>query len=95
MTVRLWDVATGEVLQVLKGHSSSVYSVAFVPNGKVVDTFSLSNHWVVKGETKFLWLPPDYHATCIAIWNGIVVLGHSSGRISFVEFDQGSKLILE
>jgi WD40 repeat protein len=92
-TVRLWDAVTGAALQTLKGHSSSVTPVAFSPYGKVVDTLYLSNDWVAEGGTNFLWLPYDYRATCVAIWNRIVVLGHSSGKITFLEFKEGSKLI--
>ncbi len=33
-TVRLWDAATGAVLQTLEGHSGLVLAVAFSPNGK-------------------------------------------------------------
>jgi hypothetical protein len=29
----------------------------------------------------------------VAVWDGMVVLGHSSGRISFLEFEQGSKTV--
>ncbi|MCP4599332.1 MAG: hypothetical protein GY847_02140 [Proteobacteria bacterium] len=32
-TIRLWDAATGKLLQTLTGHSYSVYSVAWSPNG--------------------------------------------------------------
>jgi len=36
-TVRLWDAATGnQVLPTLEGHTSSVHSVAFSPDGKQV-----------------------------------------------------------
>src|SRR5256885_10512629 len=35
-TVRLWDASSGAALQTLKDHSSSVSSVAFSPDGKVV-----------------------------------------------------------
>jgi hypothetical protein len=58
-----------------------------------VHTLSVSNDWVAEGRTNILWLPPEYRATCIAIWNRIVALGHSSGRISFLEFKERSKLI--
>jgi hypothetical protein len=40
-----------------------------------------------------LWPPPDYRATWVAAWNGMVVLGHSSGGISLLEFEQGLKTI--
>ena len=33
-TVRIWDAATGESLQELKGHTGPVWSVAFSPDGR-------------------------------------------------------------
>ena len=33
-TVRLWDVATGEAVRTLQGHSDPVLSVAFSPDGQ-------------------------------------------------------------
>jgi len=39
-TARLWDAATGSERQVLRGHSNSMYSVAFSPDGKLVATAS-------------------------------------------------------
>ncbi|KAH0558666.1 hypothetical protein GP486_004684 [Trichoglossum hirsutum] len=56
-------------------------------------TLFVSNNWVAEEGANILWLPPDYRATCVAVWGGMVVLGHSSGRISFLEFEQGSKTI--
>ena len=35
-TVRLWDVATGQIDKILTGHTSSVMSVAFSPDGKML-----------------------------------------------------------
>jgi WD40 repeat protein len=107
-TVRLWDAVTGAALQTLEGHWSSVTSVAFSLDGKPYDSVTLEtlsdsleqlhclsvlNDWVVESSRNILWLPSDYRATCVAIWNGIVMLGHSSGSISFLKFKQGSKLI--
>ena len=92
-TVRLWDAMTGSALQTLKGHSSSVRSVAFSPDGKGEEALFVSNDWVVEGKGKILWLPPDYRATSIAVWNRTIVLGHSSGRISILGFKDGSKYI--
>lgn len=34
--VRLWDVATGELLRTLEGHTGHVYSVAFSPDGRLL-----------------------------------------------------------
>ena len=35
-TIRLWDVVTGAHKQVLTGHTDSVYSVAFSPDGNTL-----------------------------------------------------------
>ena len=35
-TVRLWDMSTGELLNVLKGHVTHVYTVAFSPDGRTL-----------------------------------------------------------
>ena len=39
---RLWDVATGEELHTLAGHTDSVISAAFSPDGKLVVTASMT-----------------------------------------------------
>ncbi|KAI9777124.1 MAG: hypothetical protein M1839_009080 [Geoglossum umbratile] len=155
-TVRLWDTGTGVQLQMLKGHSRSVHSVAFSPDGKLVAsgsrdetvrlwdtgtgvqlqmlevgittrtlsfstsgqylitdrgilgvsslqslphhlerlrTLFVSNNCVVEEGANILWLPPDYRATCVAVRDGMVVLGHSSGGMSFLEFKEGLKIV--
>lgn len=35
-TIKLWDMGTGKMLRILKGHSSDVRSVAFSPDGKTL-----------------------------------------------------------
>src|SRR5205814_8020420 len=94
-TVQLWDAATGALLQTLKGYSGSVSSVAFSPDGKLLQTLRVSSDWVVEGISNILWLPPNYLPTCQATWNRIIVLGHSSGRISSFKFAPGANLIIE
>jgi hypothetical protein len=86
-----WSAA----LQTLEGHSSSVNSVAFSPDGNLLPTLRVSNHWVVEGKVNILWLPPDYRSTCEAFWDKTIILGHSSGRLSFLWFRQGQKLIVQ
>ena len=39
-TACLWDVTTGKLLQVLRGHTDSIWSVTFSPDGKTVLTAS-------------------------------------------------------
>ena len=49
-------------------------------------TLFVVNDWVVRKKESILWLPPDYRGTCAAVRNGVLVLGHLSGRVSFFEF---------
>jgi WD40 repeat protein len=90
-TVRLWDSATGAALQTLEGHS--INSVAFSPDGKVINTLRVSKDWVEDEDTNLLWLPPEYRASSVATWNRKLVLGHSLGKVSIFEFREGSKVI--
>jgi WD40 repeat protein len=92
-TIRLWDAVTGVVLQTLEGHSRGVMSLAFSPDGNIEPALLVANDWVVEEATSILWLPPDYRATCTAIWNKVIVLGHASGKISCLEFKEGSRLM--
>jgi WD40 repeat protein len=86
-TVRLWDMATGMPHgEPLEGHWDSVNSVAFSPDSKLVAP-SIVNGWVTKNKEKVIRLLPDYQATCEAAWGDLLVLGHSSGAVSFFEFD--------
>jgi hypothetical protein len=59
------------------------------PTNNIAKGLFVSNDWITKGKIKLLWLPPDYRATCVAVWNRIVVLGHSSGRVSVFAFNEG------
>ncbi|KAG4427203.1 hypothetical protein IFR05_017314, partial [Cadophora sp. M221] len=66
-TARLWDAATGALLQTLEGHWNSVSSVAgvaFSPDGKLLPTLHVFNHWLAEDTTNLLWLPTEYRPTC-------------------------------
>jgi WD40 repeat protein len=93
-TVRLWDAATGALQQTLEGHTRWVTSVAFSPDGKLLPSLQVSKYWVVEGDTNILWLPPDYRETCSASWDKSLIIGHSSGRISFFCFKKEAKLVM-
>jgi len=91
-TARLWDAATGALQQTLEGHSGPVTSVAFSPDGKHIPTLHVSGEWLVEGTARYLWLPTSYRPTCEAIWGRIVIMGHSSGRLSFLQIKPGLQL---
>ncbi|KAF9817023.1 hypothetical protein IEO21_03697 [Rhodonia placenta] len=49
--VRIWDVQTGQLVERLKGHRDSVYSVAFTPDGKGLVSGSLDKtlkYWDIR-----------------------------------------------
>ncbi|OBT39271.1 hypothetical protein VE00_10181 [Pseudogymnoascus sp. WSF 3629] len=93
-TVRLWDAATGAALRTLEGHSDWFVSVAFSPDSRLEQSLFVSNDWVIEGKEKTLWLPPEYRPTSMAVWNRIIVLGLSSGKIIIFGFKEGLKLLL-
>jgi hypothetical protein len=75
--VRLRHAVTGAALQALEGHWSLVSSVAFSPDGNIRHSLYASNNWVAEGRSNLLWLPPAYLATCWAVNNEAIALGHS------------------
>jgi WD40 repeat protein len=60
-----------------------------IPTVDHSSSYSLSkdNCWVVWKGYNVLWLPPEYRPSCQAIYSTTLVLGHSSGRVTFIEFD--------
>jgi WD40 repeat protein len=58
------------------------------PNGKGREGGLFVNEaWVVQGIKQVLWLPSDYRATCAAVWNDVLAIGHASGRVSVLGFN--------
>jgi len=45
-----------------------------------------NDEWVTQDGQNILWLPPDYRASCSARFNNMLVLGHQSGQLTFLEF---------
>jgi hypothetical protein len=96
--VRLWDAGTGAALQTLEGHSSAVNSVTFwgdvtgVAPQLLQGTFSpqvtvdVKGDWVTLNREETLWLPPDYRPHVVAIYNRVIAIGCSSGRIFLLHF---------
>ncbi|KAL9113919.1 MAG: hypothetical protein Q9227_002053 [Pyrenula ochraceoflavens] len=47
----------------------------------------VSNQWITFGQNKLLWLPGQFRATSVATRGENVILGHRSGRMTFMRFD--------
>jgi WD40 repeat protein len=47
----------------------------------------VDGHWITWRMEKLLWLPPDYRARRVAVYQNILAIGHSSGQVTFTEFD--------
>lgn len=43
--------------------------------------------WVYRNTEKVLWLPPEYRARCATFRDGVLIIGHASGRVSRFIFD--------
>jgi cullin 1 len=46
---------------------------------------SINGEWICLSGKNTIWLPPDYRATCAALYKNLLILGHRSGRITFLE----------
>lgn len=50
------------------------------------EVFIAQERWINLNGNNVLWLPPDVRPSCFAIDGNLLVLGHFSGRISFIRF---------
>jgi WD40 repeat protein len=46
----------------------------------------VNDEWVTRDGQNLLWLPPDYRTKCLALLNNMLVLGHASGQVTFIQF---------
>ena len=53
----------------------------------ITHSVGLNEPWVRCGTESILWLPPDYRPSCLSVRDNVLVLGHASGRITFIELD--------
>ena len=56
-------------------------------------SMSVVNEWIMEDKNCILWLPPYYRPTSLALSGPMVVLGHTSGKVSFLIFAQGLKTV--
>jgi WD40 repeat protein len=112
-TVKLWDSATGALLQTLEVDAAitrlsfsrcglyletdrgllriqSTYTNVFRLQPQPECNIFVKERWVTRGMENLLWLPSEYRAVCSAVQSGLLVLGHESGRVTFIEFTLSS-----
>ncbi|KAL8913506.1 MAG: hypothetical protein Q9171_001694 [Xanthocarpia ochracea] len=46
---------------------------------KDVNCWSYRDQWIVEGENKMLWLPPEFQTCCVTHHNGLFAFGHDNG----------------
>jgi hypothetical protein len=58
----------------------------FLPRLALSRGMFIKEQWVAWGKDNLLWLPPEYRPTSVTVRWGVAILGHASGRISFLKF---------
>ena len=99
-TVRVWDVASGQVDHTLEGYSSSVNSTFFLAWKKTSEAHSetiqryakrhqtlsvdQSGQWVTQNDLRLLYLPVDHRPGEIAAQSNTLVTGSNGGRVTII-----------
>ena len=82
----LWDVAAGRIQKVLKGHKTSIWSISFSPDGKMLA--SVSGHKRSREDQ-----PPELKLWDLATGQELANLkGHSEKIVSVAFSPDGKKL---
>ena len=85
--------SSGQALRTDQGLFSIVPSSASLKSMDSSVSICVINEWIMQDENRILWLPPHYRPTSLAVFGPMVVLGHSSGKVSFLLFAQGQKMV--
>ncbi len=86
--IRIWNVATGELSQVLRDHSNAVHSVAFSPSGK----FVLSGGQEKKDKQIRLWNLAGYQE--VRVLHATVFTGQDEDAVLSARFSpDGSEIV--
>ena len=64
-----------------------LHSAVGQPQSDFSSYLYVKNQWMAYRTENILLPPPDYRATCVAVQQNILVMGHASGRVTFIEFD--------
>jgi len=86
-SIRLWDLAAGEVSQVLRGHGNAVRSVAFSPNGD----FILSGGQEKEDKQIRLWNLAGYQE--VRVLHATVFAGHDDAVLSARFSSDGRQIV--
>lgn len=70
----------------------SIHHAPQSPHARAI-TFAqfVTNDWLLKDSEQVLWLPENYKATCVAVAQGKVIMGHASGAVSFVDVSDATQ----
>ncbi|KAJ5984632.1 NACHT and WD40 domain protein [Penicillium waksmanii] len=49
-----------------------------------------NDQWVTSGGNRKLWLSPEYRRSCSTVQGHTIALGHASGRVLFIKFEDSS-----
>jgi hypothetical protein len=90
---KLYFTADGQYLQTNKGLLPlGADAFIMVPNqAQSPGKFLVKKDWITQDGENLVWLPRDYRATCWASHNDLLVLGHESGQVTFLEFNPQKK----
>ncbi len=86
-SIRLWDVAQGELSQVLRGHGNAVRSIAFSPEGR----FLLSGGQEKKGNQVRMWNLAGYQE--VRVLHAEVFAGHEDAVLSARFSPDGQQIV--
>jgi WD40 repeat protein len=84
---RLGFSSEGTYLETDRGslYIQSNLADSFASKVQPLSTVFLKGNWITRGETNLLWLPSEYRPCCSASRGNLLCLGHSSGRVTFIQ----------
>jgi WD40 repeat protein len=92
-TVRVWNVDSGKVEQILKDYSDSVMNVAFSSDGSACHARAgVLNRWVTLNGARTLYLPAGYEPGCVASKGSTLAIGAKTGWVTIISFRSDIKL---
>lgn len=45
----------------------------------------VTEEWLLSNSESILWIPQAHRASCVAVVRDVVIMGHASGAISFIQ----------